>query len=310
MIGVSDDASALGPRLSDGDLSALYRDADAASLKAQRLFFRATTAALALSVVAAAFGAVESSWAGYGAALAFVGALAATVLLLRNNPERAWYDGRAVAESAKTLAWQYAVGGGDFPRTEAELGSDAERAAQRRLVDALAHVRRGLGDVAPVPQGPIEHLTQSMQDLRASDLSVRCSVYLSDRIADQTDWYAQRSRTFDLRRVRWGVASASLQAAGVLAAFAKAADMVHLDLLGVAATAAVAAGGWLRAKDYSELSRAYAVAASELGDVRVSLIAARDEAEWAVAVRDAESAISREHTRWAARKHLRLHGAI
>jgi hypothetical protein len=288
---VSDGGTARG-RLSDESLPALHRDADAASLKAQRQFFAATAATLGCSVLAAIFGSVDQDWAGYLAALAFIGALAGSYVLLKTNPERAWYDGRAVAESVKTLAWQYAVGGGDFPRTSASPGSAEERATDQRFIEALAAVRRGLGDVAPVPQGPVEQLTAAMRDVRAATLDERRAEYMTARIADQ------------MPVIQWRGLSAGLQTVGLLGALGKAAGLIEFDLLGVAAAGALAAAGWLRAKDHAELARAYAVAASELADVRVSLEAAVTELEWATAVRDGQSAISREHTRWAARRHL------
>lgn len=299
------EADAPATRLTDEALPALHRDADVASLGAQRQFFVATAATLGCSVVAAVFGAVDADWAGYFAALAFIGALAGSYVLLKTNPERSWYDGRAVAESTKTLAWQYAVGGGDFPRTGDVPGSEAERATDQRFVDALAAVRWGLGKVAPVPQGPVEQLTGAMRDLRASTFDARRAEYMSARIEDQCRWYAKKSRENGSRRIQWGAVSAGLQVVGLVGAFGKAGGIVDFDVLGMAAAGALAAAGWLRAKDHAELARAYAIAASELGDVRVSLDAARTESEWAVAVRDAESAISREHTRWAARRHLR-----
>jgi hypothetical protein len=295
-------------RLPDEALPALHRDADAASLSAQRQFFAAMAGTLVASLLAAVFGAVNDSWAGYLAAIAFVGALVGSYVLLKVNPERAWYDGRAVAESAKTLAWQYAVGGGDFPRSRAAPGTEDERAVDQRFISALAEVREGLGDVAPVPQGSMEQLTQPMRQVRAASLDDRRAAYLADRIDDQCHWYSKKSRDNASKRVRWGLASAGLQAVGLLGALGKAADIVHFDVLGIAAAAALGAAGWLRAKDYAELARAYGVAASELGDAKVPLRNAQDESEWAVAVRDAESAISREHTRWAARRHHRLSG--
>jgi SMODS and SLOG-associating 2TM effector domain 3/SMODS and SLOG-associating 2TM effector domain 1 len=292
-------------QLNDASLPALYRDADAASLRAQRQFFAATAAILACSIVAAIFGAVDADWAGYISALAFVGALAGSYVVLKSNPERVWYDGRAVAESVKTLAWQYAVGGGDFPRSLASPESAEERATDRRFIAALVEVRRGLGDVTPVPQGPIQQLSTTMRNIRASNLESRRAEYLLGRIENQADWYADKSQMNAKQRVVWGVMSAALQTVGLLGAIGKAAGIIHFDLLGIAAAAALAAAGWLRAKDHAELARAYAIAASELGDARVELEAARSEQEWAIAVHDAESAISREHTRWAARRHLR-----
>jgi hypothetical protein len=46
--------------------------------------------------------------------VALVGAVIVEIWLLTDRPEQAWYDGRALAESAKTLAWRFAVGSAPF----------------------------------------------------------------------------------------------------------------------------------------------------------------------------------------------------
>jgi hypothetical protein len=45
-------------------------------------------------------------------AVAFAAIACLELYLLVRRPEAEWYDGRAVAESAKTPAWRYAIGGG------------------------------------------------------------------------------------------------------------------------------------------------------------------------------------------------------
>ena len=72
------------------------------------------------------------------------------------------------------------------------------------------------------------------------------------------------------------------------------------------AAAALAVAAWSRSKDYAELASAYSVAADELDQAKASLLECLDEDDWAPAVRDAESAVSREHTRWSARRHRKL----
>lgn len=54
-------------------------------------------------------GAVQ--WAAILSVLCFLSAAAAEVYLLDAHPDREWYDGRAVAESVKTLAWIRGRGG-------------------------------------------------------------------------------------------------------------------------------------------------------------------------------------------------------
>ena len=74
---------------------------------------------------------IEAPGAGWVAALAFafaaaivVGALAAT-----RNLERTWYDGRALGESARSLAWLYSVRGGEL----ADENGDPETELKTRL---------------------------------------------------------------------------------------------------------------------------------------------------------------------------------
>lgn len=290
--------------LSSDQLPALYRDADAASLTAQHQFLGATATILGCSVIAAVFGAVDDDWAGWISAIAFAGALAASFALLQLNPEKSWYDGRAVAESVKTLAWQYAVGGGDFALgpTADQLGS--ERDADFRFLNAIQEVRGGLGNAVPVPQGPMTQVSERMRALRRSSFEERRHAYLVYRIDDQANWYSTKSRQDVTLRLVWGGFGALFQALGLAGAVAKGTGAVHFDVLGIAAAAALAVAGWMRAKDYGELARAYAVAASELGDAKLVLEGAATEIAWSEAVHDAEAAISREHTRWAARRHL------
>src|SRR3954454_25198562 len=156
---------------------------------------------LMATVLATVFGVVEHSWAGFVAAAAFVGSLAGTYGLLRFNPERTWYDGRAVAESAKTLAWQYAVGGGDFPRSDTD-----EDDVERRFVAALVDVARNMTDGDPVPVDPQGQVSDDMRRLRSASLPERRAAYLADRIDNERGWYARKSKLNARRRIEWGTA--------------------------------------------------------------------------------------------------------
>src|SRR5688572_30689755 len=97
-----------------------YVSTDAASLEGQRHFIRSTRIQLLLLVVASSAGvfswSVMGSWdaAALLAGLAFTAAAVLRIRLIRERPHRVWYDGRAAAESIKTLAWKYAVAGDPF----------------------------------------------------------------------------------------------------------------------------------------------------------------------------------------------------
>ena len=97
------------------DFPALYRSADRESERAQRSYLRSLRVRLGALLVAAFGGALTLTTAagfqvGGGLAfLAFACALGAELFLARTNPLTTWYEGRAAAESAKTLAWRYMV---------------------------------------------------------------------------------------------------------------------------------------------------------------------------------------------------------
>ena len=118
--------------LIDTDLPPLYRASDHASMSAQSGFLTATKGRLVLILAAAVLGGM--SWrvtadgvdiAGVLAACAFFLAMMSEIYLLTVKPEKAWYEGRAAAESVKTLSWRYAVGGAPLSITVARKEADA-----------------------------------------------------------------------------------------------------------------------------------------------------------------------------------------
>jgi hypothetical protein len=286
--------------LRESDLPAFFLAADKASKSAQKALLRWTAAILLSSVAAAAFGIIQLrdgkhfDFAGLITLLCLgLGALGAIRLTI-TNPRRTWYDTRAAAESVKSLAWQYAVGGGDFAKTVPEMD------ARRELLETIADVRTRL-DKQPLPLPGVNEVTQAMQALRAAPLDVRRRTYEQCRIKDQEDFYVSKAAHNEKARKWWGVASICAQIAGAVIALLKMLAIVEIDLVGVAATLAVAVAAWLRTKAFDELAEAYAVTAHDVKDIRARVDDAHDDEEWATFVANAEQGFSREHTIWLAR---------
>lgn len=286
--------------LPDSALPGLFHAADNASLAAQHRFLVASRLRLSLLVVAAVTGAVPSGdtptndqIAGTGTVLTLVGAILVEVWLQTTRPEQTWYDGRALAESAKTSAWRYAVGGAPFPAALDVATADRQLTAQLAalLRDAPAAA------IAP-PRG--EAISTAMRELRESDLDVRRSVYLRERIDQQTDWYAGKARQNEVSAGRWRMALLAVETAGVLAALGRATGFVQFDLAGIVAALGAAFVAWLSLKQHESIARAYSYAANELALAASRLHTVQGEAEWSVEVDNAEEAISREHTMWRA----------
>jgi len=279
-----------------------FTSADAHSLDGQRRTIRGTAARLVLTVVATLCLALAPLWpievghrevelAGILAALLFLLALLLEVRLLRARPERGWYDGRAVAESAKTLAWRYAVGGAPYP---VDGGATA---------DDFASDLRSLGtDVAALRQvvSTGGQPTAWMENVRSADLNARRDVYLRQRVRDQEEWYARKA-DYNRRRARfWNAVLLTAEALGVVLALLKSLSIVPIDLASLAAAVIASGMAWLAVKQHESIASAYALASRELAAVHVRLLEVDEESVWADEVGSAEEAISREHTMWRA----------
>lgn len=286
--------------LNDSTLPATFRVADQASLDGQAATTRSIRLSLWFGVLAAACGLLASSQdlhvetpAAGIAGLGFAGSLLLTLRLQRNRSQEQWFAGRAVAESARSLAWRYATGGDPFP---VDAGAAADTEFEAQLIEARL---RGDGLVPP-PKEESE-ISAEMRTSRASSLPVRREGYLVGRIDDQIGWYTGKS---DLNRVQagvWSRATALANVVGISAAVAQFLGVLSIDVFGFAAAAAGAATAWTQTRQHTVLHAAYSDAAQDLANARQRLGAADDEESWSHLVGQAEEAISREHTMWIAR---------
>ncbi|GAA3458053.1 DUF4231 domain-containing protein [Saccharothrix longispora] len=285
--------------LTDDDLPALFHMADAMSQRGQRAYLHALGARLVLAVLAAVFGvfalkAGEVDVAAVGTGVSLLVMLLVELHFRGSSPEATWYDGRALAESAKSMGWRYAVGGSPFP-----LGGDEREVTLRFVGEMAALLKDGPNSGITLPGRPT--ISPAMRDLRAADLATRRDTYVERRIRDQEAWYASKSDDNGRKARRAQQVLYAFATAGIVAAFARAFGVIGFDLAGVAGALIAAAAAWSGTKQYSTLARAYAYASQELGIVKERLeLLVTDEATWAAEVADAEEAISREHTMWRA----------
>lgn len=290
------------PRLRRGDVSAIGRGASDVSARGQRLTKRLVRAELLALILAGVAGIFSFR---VGPAKLDVPAVVSGVLFLvslfclgyrsLSKPEKAWYSGRAIAESVNTLAWRYAVGGSPF--SSALSDSHAAGLYLRRLEEILGELQEA--QLAETPPNASE-LTPAMKALRAASFDARKAAYRRDRIQDQIDWYTSRARKHERAADLWLRVAAAMSVLGVIAAAFRFVGVFEVDLLGVAAACASAAIAWNQLNQNRVLVTAYRVTARELAIIRDRLDYV-EENEWATFVSDAEDAISREHTLWLAR---------
>jgi hypothetical protein len=288
---------------SPADFPALYRSADRESLRAQRSYLRSLRVRLGALIVAAFGGAVTLTTAGgfqIGGGLAFLAfacALGAELFLATTRPLTTWYEGRAAAESAKTLAWRYMMRAAPFEVDAPDL--DKRFLAQTySLLQDLESISLATGE----PDA--QQIADKMRQVRALDFEERRQVYLADRIADQQRWYSEKARWNDRQARGWVLVSIVLEIAGLVGGALKAFGWINFDLLGFLAAAAGSVMAWIEAKQHRNLATAYGIASQELASIATELPMVNSEERWAAFVGQAEEAISREHTLWRASRGL------
>ncbi|GGI95240.1 membrane protein [Saccharopolyspora subtropica] len=288
------------PNLDHGDYPGLFQAADAASLHQQRSYLRGVRFRLVLTVAAAVLAAFTLRIGGagidvfaLGTALAFVGAMVIQLALVGSRPDQVWYEGRALAESVKTLTWRYAVAAQPFPAGDEQ--ADVE------FVKRIQAMHRDLPNVhlGPTTAPPI---SERMRELRAAPLAVRKEAYLTGRVLDQQDWYATKAVYHQQRARIYRTTMLVMEVVGVAGALAKATGVVDFDLAGIVAAMVSAVAAWTATRQRAATATAYVVASHELGVIRDLIDRDLDEQQWSAAVVDAESAISREHTMWHANR--------
>lgn len=278
----------------------LFQAANQASLEAQKSYINGTRTRLLVLGAAALLGVL--TWrVGEGridviGLLGVIAFIVATVIELsawKSRPDKSWYDGRAVAESAKTLAWKFAVGALPFP---CEMSTaDASRALLDRF-DAIKAEFPGLA-LEPITAPAI---SDWMLRQRQSCLADRRESYLSARIHDQKKWYRDKALWNKRRSGQWRAALVILEICGALASLLAALNESVLAVSPAVAAVVVAIVAWTETKQHDSNSRAYSAAVNDLVNAEAKLRLAETELLWANEVDDAEEAISREHVVWLA----------
>ena len=283
--------------LTDADLPGVWRDADDESKRGQLLTLWLTGIKIGGGLAAATGGTLGWNLGNFDIAawiilLGFISAFGCELALLILRPERTWYEGRAVAESVKTLAWRYAVCADPFPKEMSRV--EAESNLRHRISSIASQVSDKIifDESDPV-------ITDCMDTLRSLEFPLRRSAYVKGRTLEQKQWYASKART-NRRQAR--LSSALLALSEFLAttlAAGRAFGGWNVDVAELLASMITAGTAWIAVKQFSPLASAYAVATKELG-IQASRLLTVYEEDWPLLAADAEEAISREHTTWLA----------
>lgn len=295
---------------SDLDYPALFVSADEASKRGQERYILLTRLEVIFIICSAALGALISVLAFIGTAVggarivaAFSGSFLIGAALVRavtrsTQPTGKWFEGRAVAESTKSLAWLYMM--------HVEPFNVANEQADGEFVDALRAV---LGERSAVSQPThgheslhLQQITPAMRALRRLPFHRRRSAYESLRLDDQLSWYSARSLMLRRGNDRAFAVGILFEVLALGSAMVLIAFPTGPNLIGIFAVTTGAATTLSRLRGDAEVADRYALAAQELSMIRGRLETAR-ERDFPASVKDAEAAISREHKMWASKRN-------
>ena len=289
--------------MEENDFPALYNAADTASLAAQNNYFTALKLYLYLLVTAAivAFGWAQNVYGAIISASLFLVTLGILFFLKVQKPEDVWYNGRAVAESVKTRTWRWIM------KAEPYNEEVSEDQAQRELLSDLKAIldqNRSLsGSLEWTPELG-EAISPKMVTIRSLPWQERLSIYKCDRIDNQSKWYSIKSQFNKRRAKQWFIASVVLHSIAVLMLLYRIKEPVSLLPIEVVAAAASAVLTWVQAKKHNELNSSYSLAAHEIVLIKGEAVSVQDEPHLSAFIINSESAFSREHTQWTARKNV------
>lgn len=286
------------------DFPAFFQVADKASYNAQRRYLNLMKTNILLLILSTALSVYAfndisaKKFLAILSAICLCASIITTWLIHVFGYEKTWYEGRAVAESIKSLAWRYMTCADPY-FVELPLAMvDKDFLA---LLWSIIHDRKDLplvGDEAEMRQ-----ISDKMHEIRRKSLDERKNIYLTERIEDQRKWYATKAKMNQSWENRWFAGIIITQ----LLAFICAILVINfpnsaVNMTGLFSTIATSALAWMQVKRHQELSKAYSITAQELSIIAESCEHVQNEKEFSDFVINAETAISREHKLWLSRR--------
>lgn len=279
---------------------ALFTSSDNYSIKAQDNFKNLNKWTLVALVVATVLTSLtQENWAIWtSTALILVSAILSTLMLVLKF-EKGWYEGRAVAESIKTLCWKYMTGARPF---SIDLN---ETKAKNLLIENFKKVighRKDFFTLIGSDFAENEQLPVELMNIRKLSKDERISMYKTERLEKQKKWYTDKTT----ENKKWTKISFAViilaQVLAVISLILKIKFEFEFSIAPILVTISTAFIAWLQLRRYQELSQSYLITATELSLIKSKINQVDTESDFSEFVDDSETAISREHTLWLARR--------
>lgn len=228
--------------------------------------------------------------------LLMIGSFIITTILKIRKPERTWYDGRAVAESVKTLTWRFMMRAEPFNNLDTDDKTLFINTIKKILMEQNNyHVSDDVSNS--------EIITNDMLEIRTFTVEERRNIYIIERIKNQRAWYSRKSKynkDCESRLFYFSIIVQFLAIAYLILMLAF--NSISFNLTAILTSLVTISMTWLQLKQHYELAQSYGLAANELILIESLGTEIKEEKILSEYVNDSENAISREHTMWIARK--------
>ena len=285
-----------------------YRAADKASITAQNTYLAFIIADLSSMLIGA--GLTIYNYQDENAkliiyiisGLLLLSATILSIVLKIIKYEDIWYQGRAVAESCKTITWRYMMCSELF---ESELSSQQSKSNLGIRLKEIANQFPDLNKHTDAKLLSLQIITKKMENVRSWETQRRKQFYIQERIEDQKNWYSRESKKNKKRYQFWfWLVIISQIFALISVAYLIKFPTSDWNVTSLITTISACAFSWLQLKNYQELKQAYTTTAVELNHIFLDVENIKTDSELSKFVLDSENAISREHTMWLAQKRI------
>lgn len=223
-----------------------------------------------------------------------------TIIIVTKKFEDIWYQGRALAESCKTLTWRF------ITCSELFENSLTIQEAKNKFIERTKEFSQEfteLNKVLNTKKLNLPVISELMLRVRQLPLADRKEYYIKYRLEDQKTWYSNKAEFNKTKYNFWfGVILTSQALSIVSISFLINNPQCDWNLVGLFTTIASSAISWLQLKQHQELKQAYTTASQELNFIVALADNVHTENEFSKFVLDSENAISREHTLWLAQR--------
>lgn len=278
------------------DYPQLYRVADSLSVKYQKKHFGLLAAYLLLLIVSAIIPMCGNCVLANSISLGlFLLSAALYAISQISNPLNLWYNGRAVAESVKSMTWKWMMMADPYScKTQGTASLDLQKDLQNFLKQNNVLFKNYQED-----DGNSYSISNKMKEIRNAAAIVKMKFYNKNRVQEQLNWYRDKSKILHRRNI---VMSRIIGGCYVImtilmiVSIVKPNKFLPIEIIAVVITAFIS---WSEAKKYKELSCAYSLAVNEMSIINKDQLESQvSEAEVAEFVLKCENAFSHEHTLW------------